>query len=157
MRFRCTFWYKIQVSSPVTSLFKKQFLSYRWKRKSHVETRSFVWNQNTHRLIYYILVRWLYFLEILVLSTISCTLYRKFSMSMALIKSVFVIVGRCLHQVKIITFKSLKPIADDHNSCSTIPVNSTNLVYNIICTITFFKTIKHNMPQMLFFLLFILM
>ena len=39
LNFRCTFWYKIQASSPVTNLFKKGFLSCRWRSKSHVETQ----------------------------------------------------------------------------------------------------------------------
>ena len=36
MRFRCTFWYKIQLSL-VISFFKKRSFSYRWKSKSYVE------------------------------------------------------------------------------------------------------------------------
>ena len=104
--------------------------------------------QTSHRLTYPILIRLLstVFLKMLVVSIISCTLYCEFSASMALIKSVFVVAGRSLQS------SSFKLKLSALNLCSITPVNSTNLVYTIICTITFFcsfKTIKHNMPQIL--------
>ena len=42
----------------------------------------------------------------------------------------------------------------DGRNGSTIPVNNINFICSIIFTITFFKAIKYNMPQMLW--LFIL-
>lgn len=46
-----------------------------------------------------------------------------------------------IFQVKIASSKTHKPIADGSNSRNTILVNGTNLVYDIICAITFFS--KH--------------
>ena len=53
-----------------------------------------------------------------------------------------------IFQVKIASFISLKLIMDGRNG-STIPVNNINFICSIIFTITFFKAIKYNMPQML--------
>ena len=52
-------------------------------------------------------------------------------------------------QIKIASFKFLKSIADDHNNCNITFVNSKNLICSIICTIIFFKIMKHNISQML--------
>ena len=84
---------------------------------------------------------------------------RGFSASMTLIK---ICICRCwaaaaifIFQVKIATSKSLRPIADDRMYYSITSINNINLVCSIICTIIFFKAIKHNMSQM-HLLLFIL-
>ena len=153
MHFRCTFWYKIQISSPMTNLFKKGSLSCRWRSKSHVETRfirpvsvNSCRIQTLHWLTYFILIRWscivvLMLLEIF-LHTIASTLYREFSRTWLWYPS---LLDSCcgFH----LSSQFLKPIADD-NSYSTTPINSTNLVRSIIYTIIFFKTLKHNMSQM---------
>ena len=90
----------VQISSPVTSFFKKSF-SCRWKRKWHA-VRKVSFNSETAKPKLYIrftsklVKRWLYTvsLEILAASTISGTLYRGFSANIALMKSVFVAAGR---------------------------------------------------------------
>ena len=108
--------------------------------------------QTSHRLTYPILIRLLstVFLKMLVVSIISCTLYCEFSASMALIKSVFVVAGRSLQSS---SFKlKLSTLNLCSRECIITLVKSTNLVCSIICTITFFcsfKTIKHNIPQIL--------
>lgn len=53
-----------------------------------------------------------------------------------------------IFQLEVASSKFLKSIADGSNSRSITPINGTNLVYSVLCTITFFKAMKHNMPQM---------
>ena len=132
---------------------KKDKKSYHWKRKSHVETRftksisiNSCGTQTSHRYLisYLILIPfWLFtvFLEMLMASTISC-ISRIFSEHI-LIKSVFVVAGWPLWPS---SFKSKLPALNLLNQLmiviivTTFSSKSINLVYSIICTITFFKT-----------------
>ena len=117
-----TTWYKIQVLSLMTSLFKKGSLSWnQWKTKSHIKTRFIksvsVNNcgiQISHRFTYPILVRSIFFLEMLMASTISCTLYCGFSASGFSPWQSPLLGSYCnLHLSKLPNFKSLKAIVDD--------------------------------------------
>ena len=92
-----------------------------------------------------------YALGILVTFIISRTLYYGFltSIHKVRIHRCWIAAAAFIFQVKILISKSLKSIADDRNNRSITSINNTNLVWNIICTIIFFKPMKHNMPQIL--------
>ena len=80
----------------------------------------------------YLLFFWKYGLHYL-LHTI-LRIFSEYSLDKDFIRCCWAAAATFIFQIKIANSKSLKPIADDRNSC-TISVNSRNLVCNIICTI----------------------
>lgn len=78
--------------------------------------------QTSHRLTYPILIRLLYYK--CCPGNVNGIHYH----SMALIRSVSVIAGIFIFQIKTASSKSLKPIIDGLNSYSTTPINDINFV-----------------------------